>query len=45
MLRLRPFADEKRAQSLYLADTLPEAWDLPVFLDVGLDLDGAASGE
>lgn len=45
VLRLQPLADEKRAQSLYLADTLPEAWDLPVFLDVGLDLDGAASGE
>lgn len=45
VLRLRPFAGEARAQSLYLADTLPEAWDLPLYLDVGLDLDGAGAGE
>ncbi|HSM49916.1 MAG TPA: hypothetical protein VLA75_00790, partial [Thermoanaerobaculia bacterium] len=45
LLRLRPFSGETRAQSRYLADTLPEAWDLPLFLDAGLDLAPPALGE
>ncbi len=37
-LLLEPFTGNARAESLYLADALPEDLAAPILLDVGLDV-------